>query len=154
MDEDTLGTIVPVVIMVIFMLSSLFLRRRSMEKTEMGKVATLLAEINHNLKIIDNFSFTLKVKKFKTGTWNRHKTRLDFLDERLRATLAKTFDLADDFNQQIDSARKHQSSSYLASIEVDKLTDWLTKSQQGLGEWFNQNKDKELFPKKRGLLSR
>ena len=154
MNEDTLGTLVPIVILAIFMLSNIFLRRRSMEKTELGKVATLIAEINHNLKIIDNFSFTLKVKKFKTGAWNRHKTRLEFLDERLRATLAKTFDLADAFNQQIDSARKHQSSSYLASIEVDKLTDWLTRSQQGLGEWFNQNRDKELFPKKRGLFGR
>ena len=126
-----------------------------MEKTELGKVVGMLAEINHDLKIIEAFSFTMGVKKFKTGSWTRHQDKLDFLGDRLQTTLAKAFGMAEEFNQKIDTARKHTSTSYLASIEVDKLKESLIKSQQELGEWFTENKDrKELFPKKRGLFGR
>ena len=151
--EGMLGNIILVVVILLFMLGSIFLRRRSTEKTELGKIITLLSEINQNLKIIDAFSFHLGVKKFKTDSWNRNKTKLDFLDERLQATLANAFGMAEEFNQRIDEAKKYKSSSYLASIEVDKLKDTMTKSQQELGEWFQENKDKkELLPKKRGLF--
>ena len=149
------GNIILVVVMLLFMLSSIFLRRRSMEKTELGKVVAMLSEINHNQKIIDAFSFNLGVKKFKTGSWTRNQDKLDFLDERLQTTLAKAFGMAEEFNQNIDTARKHKSTSYLANIEADKLKESLIKSQQELGEWFNENKDKqELLPKKRGLFGR
>jgi len=149
------GNIILVVVMLLFMLSSIFLRRRSMEKTELGKIIAMLSEINHNLKIIDAFSFNLGVKKFKTGSWTRNQAKLDFLDERLRTNLTRAFGRTEEFNQNIDAAKKHKSSSYLASIETDKLKEALTKSQQELGEWFNENKDKqELLPKKRGLFGR
>jgi len=151
--EGMLGNIILVVVILLFMLGSIFLRRRSVEKTELGKIITLLSEINQNLKIIDTFSFHLGVKKFKTDSWQRNKTKLDFLDERLHTTLANAFGMAEEFNQRIDEAKKYKSSSYLASIEVDKLKDTMTKSQQELGEWFQENKDKkELLPKKRGLF--
>ena len=153
MDEGALGNIILVVVIILFMVGSMFLRKRSMEKTELGKVITLLSEINQNLKIIDAFSFNLGVKKFKTDSWQRNKAKFDFLDERLRTTLASAFDLAEEFNWRIDEAKKHKSSSYLASVEADKLKDAMTKSQQELGEWFQENKDKqELLPKKRGLF--
>ncbi len=153
MGEDGLGNIIFVVVILLFMLGSIFLRRRTMEKTELGKIVTLLSEINQNLKIIDAFSFHLGVKKFKTDSWQRNKTRLDFLGERLQATLANAFGMAEEFNQRIDEAKKYKSSSYLASIEVDKLKDATAKSKQELEEWFQENKDKkELLPKKRGLF--
>lgn len=151
--EGMLGNIILVVVVLLFMLGSIFLRRRTVEKTELGKIITLLSEINQNLKIVDAFSFHLGVKKFKTDSWNRNKTKFDFLDERLHTTLANAFGMAEEFNQRIDEAKKYKSSSYLASIEVDKLKDTMTKSQQELGEWFQENKDKkELLPKKRGLF--
>jgi len=151
--EGALGNIILVVVIMLLMLGSIFLRRRTMEKTELGRVIALLSEINQNLKIIDAFSFNLRVNKFKTGSWTRNKTKLDSLDERLRTTLASAFDMAEEFNWKIDEAMKHKSSSYLASIEVGKLKDAMTKSQQQLGEWFTENKDKqELLPKKRGLF--
>lgn len=153
--EGVLGNIILVVVILLFLLSSIFLRRRSMEKTELGRVVTLLSEINENLKIIDAFSFTLGVKKFKTGSWTRNQDKLDFLDDKLRTNLARAFGMAEEFNQNIDAAKKHKSSSYLANIEADKLKEALTKSQQELGDWFNENKDKqELPPKKRGLFGR
>ena len=153
--ENILKTILPLIVIVLFMVVNIFLKRRTTEKTELGKVAVLLSEINENLKIIDAFSFTLGVKKFKTGSWTRNQDKLDFLDDRLLTNLARAFGMAEEFNQNIDAAKKHKSSSYLASIEVDRLKEALTKSQQELGEWFNENKEsKELFPKKRGLFGR
>jgi len=153
MGEGALGNIILVVALALVMLSTVFFRRRSMEKTELGKILTLLSEINQNLKIIDAFSFHLQVKKFKTGSWNRNKTKLDFIGEKLQTTLANAFGMADEFNWKIDEAKKHKSSSYLASIEVDKLKGAMTISQQKLEEWFQENKDKqELLPKKRGLF--
>jgi len=151
--EGPLGNILLVVVIILFMLGSIFLRRRSAEKTELGKIVSLLSEINQNLKIIDAFSFHWRTKKFKTGAWQRNTTKLDFLDERLQTTLANAFGMAEEFNREIDEARRHKSSSYLASIKVDKLKDVMTKGQQELGEWFQENKDKqELLPRKRGLF--
>jgi hypothetical protein len=61
--------------------------------------------------------------------------------------------MAEEFNREIDAAKTYKSSSYLANINVDKLRESLTKSKQGLDEWFAANKDKkELMPKKRGLF--
>jgi len=151
--EGALGNIVLALIIALFIVGNFLLRKRSMEKTQLGKVVTLLAEVNQNLKTADAFSFNLKIKKFKTASWKRNRNKLDFLDSRLQATLTNACGLAEEFNQQIDTARKRRSTSYLASIQVDKLRDALTKSQQALGEWFAENKDKkELFPKKRGLF--
>ncbi len=151
--EGMLGNIILVVVILLFMLGSIFLRRRTMEKTELGKIVSLLSEINQNLKIIDAFSFHWRTKKFKTGAWQRNTTKLDFLDEKLHTTLANAFGMAEEFNQRIDEAKKYKSSSYLASIEVDKLKDTMTKSKQELEEWFQENKDKqELLPRKRGLF--
>jgi len=153
--ENILETILPLIAIVLFIMFNFFIKRRTTEKTELGKIIAMLSEINHNLKIIDAFSFNLGVKKFKTGSWTRNQAKLDFLDERLRTNLTRAFGMTEEFNQNIDAARKHKSSSYLASIETDKLKEALTKSQQELGEWLNENKDKkELLPKKRGLFGR
>jgi hypothetical protein len=155
MDEGLIGNILIGVVIALFLVGNLFLRKRSMEKTDLGKVAILLAEINHNLKIVDAFSYNLRVKKFKTGSWARNKDKIDFVDERIRTTLANAFNMAEEFNQKIAAARKYKSSSYLASVEVDKLRNAMTKSQQELGEWFTENKDsQELLPKRRGLFGR
>ena len=151
--ENMLETLLPIIAIVLFMVVNIFLKRRTADKTEMGKVISLQAEINQNLKIIETFAYDLRVRKFKTDSWNRNKAKLDFLDERLHTTLVNTFSMAEECNRQIDTAKKYKSSSYLAGIEVDKLRESLTRSKQGLEEWFAANKDKrELMPKKRSLF--
>jgi len=153
--EGIPGNIILAIIIALFLLSNLFLKKRSMEKTDLGKVVNMLAEINQNVKIIDAFSYNLKVKRFKTGSWSRNKDKLSFLDDKLRTALASAFGMAEEFNQNIDAAKKRKSSSYLAGIEVDKLRDIMTMCQQELGNWFNENRDsQELLPKKRGLFGR
>ena len=151
--EGPLGNILLIAVIILFMVGSIFLRRRSAEKTELGKIISLLSEINQNLKIIDAFSFHWRAKKLKTGAWQRNEAKLDFIGEKLQTTLANAFGMAEEFNRGIDEAKRHKSTSYLASIQVDKLKDTMTKGQQELGEWFQENKDKqELLPRKRGLF--
>jgi len=79
MNGDGIPTnIILTVVVLLVMLSNIFLRRRSAEKTDLGKVVALLSEINQNLKIIDAFSFNLGAKKFKTGSWSRNQNKLIF----------------------------------------------------------------------------
>ena len=152
--QTTMNIILGVVI-VIVLIANVYFKRRKMEKTPLGAVSLMVMELNSNYKLTESFSFHRGIKKFKTGSWNRNKDKLDFLDGKLRTTLASAFGMAEEFNQSIDAARKRQTSSYLASIEVDKLRDIMTRCQQELGDWFSENRDsKELFPKKRGLFGR
>jgi len=51
--------------------------------------------------------------------------------------------MAEDFNRQIDAAKKHKSASYLANINVDNLRKPLVRGKQGLEEWLQLNQDKE-----------
>ena len=115
----------------------------------------LLSEINHNLKVTDAYSSDWRVKKrFKTGNWDRNKEKIDFLDEQLQMNISSAFGLAEDFNQRIDDAKQHKSTSYLAGIPVDKMTEPLTKSKQGLTEWIQANFQTELAQRRRrGLFS-
>jgi len=146
-------SMLPIIAIVLFMVVNIFLKRRTAEKTEMGKAISLLTEINQNLKIIEVFAYDLRARKFKIGSWNRNKAKLDFLDERLHTALVNTFNMTEEFNREIDAAKKYKSSSYLANIEVDKLRESLTRSKQGLEEWFAANKDKKgLMPKRRSLF--
>ena len=146
-------TLIFIIVIFLFMLGSLFIKRRSMEKTELGKVVAILTEVNYNLKSLDTFSYNLQVKKLKTGSWARNRDKLEFLGNKLQSTLANAFGMAEEFNQRIVAARQHKSSSYLASIEAGKLKDAMTKSQQELGDWLTENRDKqEMLPKKRGLF--
>ena len=150
---NMLETLLPIIAIVLFAVVNTFLKRRTAEKTETGKATSLLTEINQNLLIAKTFAHGLRAKKFKIGSWNRNKAKLDFLDERLHTALVNTFSMAEEFNREIDAAKTYKSSSYLANMDVDKLRESLTKSKQGLDEWFAANKDKkELMPKKRGLF--
>ncbi|GAJ17764.1 unnamed protein product, partial [marine sediment metagenome] len=83
-------------------------------------VTSLLSEIALNQQIMEAFLQNWQARKFKTGSWQRNKDKLGFLDQELRNTLERAFSLAEEFNRDIDSARKYKSSSYLAGISADK----------------------------------
>jgi hypothetical protein len=117
-------------------------------------VVTLLSEINQNQRLLENFDFHLRTKKFKTDSWERNKSKLDFLPQELLATLSHAFSIAKDFNEKIDTARKYKSTSYMASIELDKLKLPLAKGKQQLKEWLEANlENPEYHPKGSGFFS-
>ncbi len=131
---------------------NIFLRRRRGERTPVEVAMSLLSETNHNQKLVEDFQFHLNVKEFKTGSWKRNESKLDFLDQSLQTTLATTFSMAERFNQDIDAAKKRKSVTYLSGIDVHKLEELLAKSKQGLEEWFQANIDKQQLLGRRGSL--
>ena len=61
--------------------------------------------------------------------------------------------MADGFNANIEEAKRHKSSSYLATIQVDRLSVPLAKSREKLEQWVQENwSNSEMFPKRRGLM--
>lgn len=148
--SNILVLIVPLVLVIIL---QFFIKKRQVEKTPMGKVISILTEVRHNQKLTEGFAFNLQAKKFKTGSWKRNYNKIDFLDDKTQVALADAFDMAEDFNQQIDMAKKQKSSSYLATVNVERLRAPLEKSKLGLEEWLQENMHKEeMYPKRRSLF--
>jgi len=129
--------LIPIIILIV--LSFVMRRRRPAEKTDPEIAGTLFLDVNENLKLAESFSFQRRPKKFRTGSWQRNSEKVDFLDASLRSSLADAFGLAEDFNQQIESAKKYKSTIYLSGVDVHKLEEPLTKSKQGLEEWLKAN---------------
>lgn len=145
-----LSYLAPVIILI---LVNVFFRKQQEQKRRLGVVRSLLSEINYNQKLTEAFLFQWQTKKFKTGNWKRNKDKMDYIDQGLQATLASAYEIADEFNREIDAAKKHKSASYLASIQVDRLKEPLAKSKQGLEEWLQLSKEKKEPVKEGGDLA-
>ena len=144
-----IGYLVPVII---FVLVNVFFRKQREEKTRQEVVRSLISEINYNQKLMEAFSLKWQAKKFKTRNWKRNKDKMDYIDQSLHTTLADAYEIAEEFNREIDTAKKYKSTSYLASIDMGRLNEPLAKSKQGLEEWLEANKGKKKsFPRQRGL---
>jgi len=143
MPEDLFGEgsqwviIIPIIILIV--LTFVMRRRRPAEKTDPEIAGSLFLDVNENLKLAESFSFQRRPKKFRTGSWQRNSEKVDFLDASLRSSLADAFGLAEDFNQEIESAKKYKSTIYLSGVDVHKLEEPLTKSKEGLEEWLKAN---------------
>jgi hypothetical protein len=144
-----LAYLVPVAVFVIF---NIFLRKQQEQKRRVGVVKSLIAEIDQNQKLMEAFLLHWQFKKFKTSHWNRNKNKLDYIDRSLHAKLASTYEIAEDFNKEIEMAKKQKSVSYLAGVRVDRLRDPLAESRQGLEEWHALNKDRKKPPEDEKVL--
>jgi len=130
---DNLPIIITVVLLIFFQF--FFRRRRQQETTEPDIVQSLLSEVRLNLAIADIYTMHWRTKRFETTSWQRNLTKLDFLDQPLQRALSDAYTMALDFNQQIAEAKKYKSTSYMASISVDRLKGPLTESKEGLEDW-------------------
>ncbi len=142
MPEDFFGEgsqwviLIPIIILIVL---TFVMRRRRAEKTDPEIAGSLFLDVNENLKLAESFSLQRRPKKFRTGSWQRNSEKVEFLDASLRSSLADAFGLAEDFNQEIESAKKYKSTIYLSGVDVHKLEEPLTKSKQGLEEWLKAN---------------
>lgn len=126
-----------------------FLRRgHGAQKASPEVVHSLLSEVRLNQALVEIFSQGQKPKKFEVVNWQINKAKIGFLSQSLRNTLSDTFGMAEDFNHQIKLARKSKSANYIASINIDKLKELLTKSRQGLEEWLLINTGRKDLPVK------
>jgi len=130
-----------------------FMRRRKPQALH-GQIAQeMLMEIKLNQALVETYNLRPKPRRFEMTNWYRYKTKLDFLTQTLQAALSDTFLMIEDFNRQIDSAKKYKSPSYLVNINIDKLREPLTRSQEGLEEWLLANTGrKEPPPKYPGIF--
>ena len=123
------------VIVALILLPLFFGRKRRSEARPQEIVRVLLSEVRLNLSQTEMYRSGRQVKKFEAVSWGMHKGKLDFLSQSLQAALSDAFMMVEDYNQQIDAAKKHRSAGSLASINADKLKGSLTKSKEGLEEW-------------------
>lgn len=138
-----ISALIPLILLVLF---QIFVRRRRSEKTHSEIVTNLLKEINHNQQLMEAFLVAWQTRKFKSDIWQRNKNRLDFLDQHVQIALTGAYDLAEEFNREIISAKKFKSSSYLANVNVDKLREPLARSRQGLEDWLGLNAEQQGSP--------
>ena len=150
---DAWQNVALIALVLLVFVASIFFRKRKGESAPMIIAMTLLRDVDKNQKLVQAFHFNWKTNKFKTGNWEKYGDKLGFLDEELQDVLSKAFSLAEDFNERIEEAKKRKTSSYLATIQVDKLSVPLSKSREGLEQWVQDNWGKqELYPKRRGLF--
>lgn len=151
MDFEEIGKFLTYLIpIIIIVLTNVVFKKHKQQQTKLKVVRSLLSEIDFDQKLIEAFSLQWQIRKFKTDTWKRNKDKMDYMDPGLRYILADAFEIAEEFNREVDAAKKHKSTSYLAVIRVDRLTKPLARSKQGLEEWLELNQSKKKLPAKTG----
>ena len=146
-DWSEIGKVLSYLIpLIIFILFNVVFRKHREKQRQLGVVKSLLSEIEYNSNLVDSFSMRSQIKNFKTATWKRNREKMDYIDQSLYSTLADAYEIADGFNREIDAAKKHKSASYIAGIDVSRLTKSLAKSKRGLEEWLELNKSKKKSP--------
>jgi len=153
-DWSEIGKVISYLIpLIMFILFNVLFRKHREQQRRQAVVKGLLSETDYNSKLVESFSMQSQMKNFKTSTWKRNRDKMDHIDHSLYSTLADAYEIADGFNREIDAAKKHKSTSYIAGIDVSRLIKPLAKSKQGLEEWIELNKSKkksklaDLIPK-------
>ena len=151
---DNWTSIALLVLLVIMVVANVFLKGRKMEKSPTGKMMVIYMELNSNKNILESLGASRHYKKFKTGAWERNRSKLDFLPYELQTSMAHAFDMAEDYNQRLAAAGKFGSQSYMAGIDVEKMRKPFEQTVQGIYAWIQENMDDpELAPKKkRGMF--
>jgi len=133
------GYLSPIVFILVF---NVLFRKQQEQKRRVTVVKSLLSEIEHNQKLAESFSTMLQMKKFKTGTWDKNKDKIDYIEDKgLYSTLVGVYEITTEFNHDIDTAKKYKSTSYLVGIKVERLREPLERSKQGLQDWLDLNED-------------
>ena len=140
MDFDTIWGNAPLIgaIVVVWLLLS-FLRKPKPELKQQEIVQNLLFAVKLNQVLVETFPLRQKPKKMELVSWQRNKTRIDFLQQSLQSALSDAFSIAEDVNQRVEATKKFKSASYLAGIDINKLKEPLARSKEGLEEWLKTN---------------
>jgi hypothetical protein len=147
-------------ILIALILGALFWNMSRRKKQTSGNVrvdavATVLTEVNENLKIMEErLSNWQSRKRFVTRGWTTFQTQLSFLDSAVVSALNEIYSTAEEFNARIDSARKNNVMATLQDMQVEKLREPLNKAKEGLGSWLRTNYQTEMqnAPRRSGCL--
>ena len=133
---DIAGNAPLIVGLIVFVLLWVFfMRRRKPEATERAIVQSLLSEVRLNQAVLEFCRVREKPRKFSASNWRINKGRLDFLVQSLQVALSDVYGMAEDFNRQMDVAKKSRTGSHLAYLDMDKLKEPLAKSREELEDW-------------------
>ena len=142
-------------ILIVIILLFVFLRRGGGARRQPEIVQSLLTDVKLDQALVETFYIREKPRKFEMTSWQMHRTKLDFLGEELQATLAETFGIIEDFNQQIKTIKRSKVGDH-KSIDVTKLKELLAKCRKGLEDWMmDKIGQKELptrYPSLMGFL--
>jgi hypothetical protein len=140
--------------MVALFIGAIIYRQRRNSTAPMLIVFNLYRDIDKNMKLVNRSSQIRKAVRFKTKAWRKSQTHLDFLNEELRSAINAGFRLADEFNTQIENAKKTGAVVLLSTLPVESLTEPMTKAKTGLGEWIREHwGDRSLMPKRIGFFN-
>ena len=135
-----LSYLIPVIV---FALYNVLFRKQREQQRRVSVVKSLLSETDYNSKLAESFSLRSQMKKFKTATWKRNRDKMDYIDQSLHSILASAYEIADELNGDMDAAKKHESTSYVAGIGTSRLIEPLAKSKRGLETWLELNRGKK-----------
>ena len=128
--------IIPLIGLIVF---SIFMRRRKSENTPQDIASSLLSDLNANQGIVEHFDSQTRPTKLKIGSWQRNNNKLGFLDGATSSNITNFFKMAEDFNLQMDTAKKYKTTSYISGINTERMKEPLAKSREGLQEWMKVN---------------
>ncbi len=138
----SIGENFPLIALLVALILLQFFLRRGMRKPvpTHGEIAqNLLAEVRLNQAILEFSKARQKPRKLELASWQRSRNNVDFLGQPLQGVLSDAFTGAEDFNHQIDAAKKYGSTSYLLDANLDRIKGLLIRSQEGLEEWLLKN---------------
>ncbi len=147
------STIILVIAMVLLLVLALGLQFWRVSRSPMGKVVRICNNVKFNEKLSRELGYNGRVKKFKTGAWNKHKDAVGFLPEDLLNDLSELFHDTSEINDRIDAAVKFKSDSYLETIGADQLAEPSLECRDNLQAWIRENMgNPDYLPKKRSIF--
>jgi len=148
MDFSDPTSVIIIIAVASLVLLQFFLRRRKPQAFNAEIAQEMLMEVKLNEALVETYALRQKPRRFEVTSWRRYKTKLDFLAQSLQSALSDTFSMIEDFNAQIESARKVKSPGYVVTIDVGRAREPLAKSKEGLEEWLLANVGRKEPPPK------
>ena len=155
MDWGDITDNIPIIATIVgLILLQIFLRRRRGPETgQRYIVESLMSEIRVNLRLAEVLAEGEPIKRFITTNWKINRNKIDFLEQPVQSSLTDAFTIAEDYNQQVAASKKYRSTSYIASIDVQKLQTKLDSSKEGLEQWMLKTTgSKEPPPESPGMF--
>jgi hypothetical protein len=133
------------VIVILILLFWTFSRRRKPRSNKLDTAMSILADINHNARVMEiRQAEGLSKKNFKVVNWQYYKDRVDFLKPELVATINEAFTIAGEFKNKIDVAKKNKALETVQDLDLSKLKEPLEQSRKGLAVWLRDNVNSEM----------
>lgn len=144
--QQNLPFIIGAIALVVFQF--IMRKRRGPGGNQQEIVQNLLAEVRLNVRLAELLAVQYQPRKFMMTSWVLSKNQVVFLPSSLQTSLADAFMMAEDFNRQIDAAKKYKSTSYMASVDLEKLKKLFVACQEGLELWLVEKTGTKNPPEK------